>query len=182
MSPRRPAIRATVIRLIAAILLCHGVIGSGGERPRAPVVSESTDPRHHRAVWKPAESDSGESSPRGLEFISFRPVRFERGNSTLSADAMRLLDERAEFLRLTPGIKRVLLVGHTDRRVGHVLDDDDLALRRAISVRDYLIEQGVPPQLIHTTSHGSRLPIDEEWTAQGQARNRRVEMYVVLRR
>ena len=49
--------------------------------------------------------------------------------------------------------------------------------RRAESVADYLVQNGVPTaQNIHNESLGKREPIASNETAEGRAQNRRVEI------
>ena len=58
--------------------------------------------------------------------------------------------------------------------------NEELALRRAESVRDHLVELGVPEDQILVDSSGSRLPMDEGDSPQSLARNRRVEISKVV--
>jgi len=53
-----------------------------------------------------------------------------------------------------------------------------LPLRRAIAVRDYLISQGVAASTIDVAGLGSARPAADNSTADGRARNRRVEIVV----
>jgi OOP family OmpA-OmpF porin len=53
-----------------------------------------------------------------------------------------------------------------------------LSLRRALSVRDYLINQGVAASRIDAQGFGSARPIDDNGTSEGRARNRRVEIVI----
>ena len=56
--------------------------------------------------------------------------------------------------------------------------NSDLSLRRAITVRDYLIGQGVPASSIDAAGLGSSMPTGDNATAEGRARNRRVEIVI----
>ena len=51
-----------------------------------------------------------------------------------------------------------------------------LGKRRADSVADYLVQNGVPRQNIRTESFGKRQPVASNATADGRAQNRRVEI------
>jgi len=53
-----------------------------------------------------------------------------------------------------------------------------LSLRRAITVRDYLIGQGIAASATDFEGLGSSVPISDNATAEGRARNRRVEIVV----
>jgi outer membrane protein OmpA-like peptidoglycan-associated protein len=67
--------------------------------------------------------------------------------------------------------------GHTDN-TGSVETNNELSLRRAISVRDYLISQGVAASSTDVAGLGSARPIADNTTADGRARNRRVEIVI----
>ena len=67
--------------------------------------------------------------------------------------------------------------GHTDN-VGSAAMNQELSLRRAMTVRDYLIEQGVPASKIDVAGLGLSAPIGDNATTDGRARNRRVEIVV----
>jgi len=53
-----------------------------------------------------------------------------------------------------------------------------LSLRRAISVRDYLIGQGIAASTTDVAGLGSSAPVSDNLSAAGRARNRRVEIVV----
>jgi outer membrane protein OmpA-like peptidoglycan-associated protein len=116
-----------------------------------------------------------------FEFIPLRPLLFAQQRDSLSERDRLMLDEMAAFIRLVPGVTRVLVKGHADHDTGEPVDAD-LSQRRATVVRDYLIERGVSARLIHASGFGGALPVDESWTAEGRARNRRVEIYLIRRR
>ncbi|MDZ4239800.1 MAG: OmpA family protein, partial [Hydrogenophaga sp.] len=52
------------------------------------------------------------------------------------------------------------------------------SLDRANSARDYLIARGVGVARFSTEGRGSREPVADNSTAEGRAKNRRVEIYV----
>ena len=54
-----------------------------------------------------------------------------------------------------------------------------LSLRRAYTVRDFLIAQGVAPERLTARGYGPREPIADNSTPEGQAQNRRVELRVI---
>jgi outer membrane protein OmpA-like peptidoglycan-associated protein len=53
-----------------------------------------------------------------------------------------------------------------------------LSVNRAASVRDYLQARGVPLASIAIDGRGAREPIASNQTAEGRARNRRVEIFM----
>lgn len=71
----------------------------------------------------------------------------------------------------------VIVVGHTDR-VGALLDNDRLALRRAEKVRQLLIAEQLPADSIQVAGRGEREPLKVTADEVAEAKNRRVELIV----
>ena len=69
------------------------------------------------------------------------------------------------------------IIGHTDS-TGTDAINDPLSLQRAESTRNYLTARGVGGTRIQVQGMGSRQPIASNNTAEGRAKNRRVEIYV----
>lgn len=71
----------------------------------------------------------------------------------------------------------VHIIGHTDS-VGSEQYNQQLSVRRADSVRNYLVEQGVNARRARKQGFGETLPVANNSTATGRERNRRVEIYL----
>ncbi|MFP2896905.1 OmpA family protein [Corallococcus sp. 4LFB] len=71
----------------------------------------------------------------------------------------------------------LLIEGHTDSR-GTDDYNEQLSERRAESVRNFLVNQGVPPERIQIRGMGEERPVASNGTAEGRANNRRVEIVV----
>ncbi|RYZ39928.1 MAG: DUF4398 domain-containing protein [Myxococcaceae bacterium] len=71
----------------------------------------------------------------------------------------------------------LLIEGYTDSR-GSDTYNEQLSERRAESVRDFLINQGVPSDRINIRGMGENRPVASNATAEGRANNRRVEIVV----
>jgi OOP family OmpA-OmpF porin len=69
------------------------------------------------------------------------------------------------------------IIGHTDS-IGPAEYNMDLSVRRAESVRDYLVSEGVDAGIIDVSGEGETNPIASNDTAEGRAQNRRVEVNV----
>ncbi len=77
-------------------------------------------------------------------------------------------------------IKRVTavnVIGHTDSR-GSVPYNQGLSERRAASVRNFLIQQGISASMINAHGEGELNPIATNATPAGRQQNRRVEVHV----
>lgn len=87
------------------------------------------------------------------------------------------LDEAARILRDNP-TARVRVVGHTDN-VGELRTNEALALARAEAVKALLVARGIAEDRLVAEGAGMSAPIATNVTAEGRARNRRVEFRVI---
>lgn len=101
-------------------------------------------------------------------------VSFDTGRSNIRPELAPILTKFAQGLDAT---MHVQVIGHTDSQ-GSDAVNNPLSLDRAQSVRDYLISQGVPATRIAVEGKGERQPIADNTTADGRAKNRRVEIFL----
>uniref|UniRef100_UPI002FE40654 OmpA family protein n=1 Tax=Tepidimonas sp. TaxID=2002775 RepID=UPI002FE40654 len=71
-----------------------------------------------------------------------------------------------------------IAVGHTDS-VGSDAYNDRLSLRRAEAVKAYLVSKGIPADKVRTEGRGKREPVADNATAEGRAKNRRVDVTII---
>ena len=85
------------------------------------------------------------------------------------------------LIKLLPVIKdlptRLLIVGHTDN-IGEDGYNMVLSRNRANSVAQFLIQNGINPEDIEQEGKGERSPVASNKTKEGQAKNRRVEIFM----
>lgn len=72
----------------------------------------------------------------------------------------------------------IIAVGHTDS-IGTDAYNQKLSVRRAESVKAYLISKGIEKNRIYTEGKGEKQPVASNKTKEGRAKNRRVEIEVV---
>ena len=82
----------------------------------------------------------------------------------------------AEFMLNRPNVT-ILIEGHTDI-VGSDALNDRLSENRANSVKNYLIQHGIPANKISTKGYGKRKPIASNDTEFGRSLNRRTEIVI----
>jgi outer membrane protein OmpA-like peptidoglycan-associated protein len=114
-------------------------------------------------------------TPRGL-VSEIGGVQFATGKSDINASAREGVSRFSGIVASYPDL-RFTVEGHTDS-VGSDLSNNALSLSRATAVRDYLIAQGVRASSIEIAGFGSSRPNSDNATAEGRARNRRVEIIV----
>ena len=114
--------------------------------------------------------------PKGCEIIVLNGVNFDTNKATLTATAKRILDANlAKIKRNANRVKMVHVVGHTDSR-GTAAHNDALSKARAKAVADYLAANGVTASKLMSAGKGESMPVADNTTADGRARNRRVEI------
>ena len=72
----------------------------------------------------------------------------------------------------------IIAVGHTDS-VGSDTYNQHLSIRRSEAVKSYLVSKGVEKNRVYTEGKGEKQPVADNKTAEGRAKNRRVEIEVV---
>jgi OOP family OmpA-OmpF porin len=72
----------------------------------------------------------------------------------------------------------IIAVGHTDS-VGTDSYNQRLSVRRAEAVKAYLVSKGIEKNRVYTEGKGEKQPVADNRTAEGRAKNRRVEIEVV---
>jgi outer membrane protein OmpA-like peptidoglycan-associated protein len=109
---------------------------------------------------------------------AFDNLEFETGKDKIKKRSYISLDGLAALLKEKGyGLQ---IDGHTDN-VGTPEMNLDLSLRRAESVKAYLIDKGVDGSKIQTAGYGLTRPIADNKTAEGRQKNRRVEMNVIYK-
>ena len=103
-------------------------------------------------------------------------ISFAVGRSDIEPNFAPVLDQFAMGLRNNP-YSDVRIVGHTDS-TGSDTVNNPLSVDRAASTRNYLVNRGVDGRRIAIDGMGERYPIASNDTAEGRARNRRVEIFV----
>ena len=87
------------------------------------------------------------------------------------------MGELARSLQQYPD-STVQIVGHTDSD-GDAAYNQQLSERRANAVADVLLNQGVPFNRVQTFGRGESQPIASNFTPEGKAQNRRVELVLL---
>ncbi len=103
-------------------------------------------------------------------------VFFNNDSDIITPDSKEILISAVQILKNHPEVN-IEIHGHTDSN-GDAEYNKDLSLRRAISVKNFLISKGISANRITTFGHGEELPIEDNGTAYGRARNRRIEFKI----
>ena len=102
-------------------------------------------------------------------------IYFSFNNADLRPESEPTLREIADILR-RHGDWNLSVEGHTDNVAGDAFNLE-LSNRRAAAVKDALVKGfGIVARRLTTTGHGRSQPVDTNDSAEGRARNRRVEL------
>ena len=114
-------------------------------------------------------------TPKGLIIVLPNSIfRFEFDSSELSQQNRELLSRIAGILLVSKGYG-LSVFGYTDD-VGTAEYNQQLSLRRAKAVQDYLIHSGIDPAIINIKGYGKTSPLVAGTSPESRAKNRRVEI------
>lgn len=144
---------------------------------REPIVATAPPALEKRAP-QPAPAPPAPAAAAKVTYSA--DAFFDSGRWSLKPEGRSKLDDLVARIRGVE-LEVVIAIGHTDS-VGSEAYNQRLSARRAEAVKDYLVLKGVEKRLIYTEGKGAKQPVASNGTAQGRAKNRRVEIEVVGRR
>lgn len=131
--------------------------------PKPPVVEE--------AAVAPPTATTPEPLPANV--VMRESIEFAMGNARVPEYAKARLREVAAQLK--NDARQLKIVGHTDN-IGYTGANRRLSLRRAMSVKAFLVAEGVNAEHLSVEGVGESQPIADNQTVEGRNRNRRIEI------
>ncbi len=110
---------------------------------------------------------------QALSQIDATAVVFEPNSTTLSLSSESVLLKVASLLKSSP-VSSLKIAGHTDNS-GNAERNLELSRIRANAVADFLVARGVNRQQLIVQGFGQTKPLFDNATAEGRAKNRRIE-------
>ncbi len=104
-------------------------------------------------------------------------IFFETSKATLKPESFTQLEQVLKFMNSNPSI-RMEISGHTDN-TGSLKLNTRLSQSRAESVVEYLVEHGIDAANLDAMGYAFSQPISPNDTAEGRAKNRRVEFKIL---
>jgi len=146
------------------------------DTPRGVKVDKDGCPLPVAAAPEPAPAPAAAPAvvaapPRTLEL---RGANFDFDRSVIRPADVEILDKSAATLKEWGDVK-VEVAGHTDS-VGTDEYNRGLSLRRAESVRNFLISKGIAADRLSIMGYGESRPVADNATKEGRFMNRRVEL------
>ncbi len=132
--------------------------------PRTPGVVSN----HGCPEIKAAEKKIFEKALKGIEF--------ESGKAIIKSSSFAILNQIALIMKNNPSYQ-LQINGHTDN-VGSSEKNQVLSEQRAEAVKDYISKKDIESSRMATEGYGDIMPIADNGTKAGRAKNRRVEFIV----
>jgi len=108
--------------------------------------------------------------------VVLRGVNFEFNKATLTKLSETILWRAYNAMVANPEVS-VVITGHTDN-VGSQKYNQELSLKRAQAVKNWLVEKGIASKRMRTVGRGMNEPVASNDTEEGRLQNRRMEFYV----
>lgn len=137
-----------------------------------PVVPPVAEPKP-----EPVETPKIEDlKPEVGNKIELKNILFETGKADLLPESRVDLDQVVTWLKSNPTVE-IRLEGHTDA-IGDPEKNMELSIERVVSVKRYLVGNGIAATRIQTKGFGDTVPLSTGRSQQERRLNRRVEMVV----
>ena len=143
--------------------------------PAPPVVVEAPPAPAAAAPAKPAAPVA--PAPTAVKVTFETDTLFAFDKSVLQPAGKAKLEDLVSKLQGTD-IEVIVATGHTDS-TGTDAYNQKLSMRRANAVKAFLVSKGLPAERVFTEGKGEKQPVASNKTAEGRAKNRRVEVEVV---
>ncbi len=161
---------------------CDGAIAPVAAAPApaaavAPVVAAPA-PAPAAAAPAPVPAAAAPAAGAAATKVTYAADAFFASNSAvLKAAGKAKLDDLVDKVKGI-NLEVIVAVGHTDSK-GTDASNQKLSVRRAEAVKAYLVSKGIEKNRVYTEGKGSKQPVADNKTAEGRAKNNRVEIEVV---
>ena len=142
----------------------------------APVASKAVEAPPAPKAAAPAPAPAPQA-PAASKVTYAADAFFDFDKATLKPAGKAKLDDLVGKVKGI-NLEVIIAVGHTDS-VGSDVYNQKLAVKRAESVKAYLVSKGIEKNRIYTEGKGEKQPVADNKTSEGRAKNRRVEIEVV---
>jgi OOP family OmpA-OmpF porin len=146
----------------------------------APAPAPAAAPAAPAAAPAPAPAPAPAAAPQppaATKVTYAADAFFDFDKSVLKPEGKAKLDDLVGKVK-DINLEVIIAVGHTDS-VGTDAYNQRLSVRRAESVKAYLVSKGIEKNRVYTEGKGEKQPVADNKTAEGRAKNRRVEIEVV---
>ena len=149
---------------------CDGAIAAPAPAAAAPAAAPAAPAAAPAPAPAPAPAVATKVTYAADAFFDF-------DKSVLKAEGKAKLDDLVSKVKGI-NLEVIIAVGHTDS-VGSDAYNQKLSVRRSEAVKAYLVSKGIEKNRVYTEGKGEKQPVADNKTAEGRAKNRRVEIEVV---
>ncbi|MDO9403935.1 MAG: OmpA family protein [Polaromonas sp.] len=142
--------------------------------PAAPAAPVATTPA---APVAPAPAPVVVAPPAATKVTYAADAFFDFDKSVIKPEGKAKLDDLVSKIQGI-NLEVIIAVGHTDA-IGSDSYNQALSVRRSEAVKAYLVTKGIEKNRVYTEGKGEKQPVADNKTAEGRAKNRRVEIEVV---
>ena len=142
-----------------------------------PAMKPTPPPPPVKPAMKPAMKPAAKPKPVVEKVTLAADVLFDFDKAVLKTEGKNKLDDLAGKVKAI-NLEVVIAIGHTDS-IGSDAYNQKLSVRRAESVKAYLVSKRVEPNRIYTEGKGEKQPVASNKTKDGRQKNRRVEIEVI---
>ena len=157
---------------------CDGaLVQAAAPAPAAVVVPDAPVAPRVVPAPTPAPVVAAPQPPSATKVTYAADAFFDFDKSVLKPEGKAKLDDLVSKVK-DINLEVIIAVGHTDS-VGTDAYNQKLSVRRAEAVKAYLVSKGIEKNRVYTEGKGEKQPVADNKTAEGRAKNRRVEIEVV---
>ena len=119
-----------------------------------------------------------EKKVEAKKVIEVDGILFESGKYTITKKSSEILNKAVSVMKSNPNYN-LEIDGHTDSK-GKALSNLNLSIKRADAVVKHLVKHGIDASRLSMSGFGQSLPVADNKTVEGRAKNRRAEVKVNL--
>ena len=156
---------------------CDGAIAPAA--PAAPAAPRAATPAPAAApaAVAPAPAPAAPAPTVATKVTFAADAFFDFNKSVVKPEGKAKLDDLVGKIK-DISLEVIIAVGHTDS-VGGDAYNQKLSVKRSEAVKAYLVSKGIEKNRVYTEGKGEKQPVADNKTAEGRAKNRRVEIEVV---
>ena len=158
---------------------CDGAIAPMAPKPATPAPAAVTPAPAARppVAAAPAPAPAAPPPTVATKVTFAADAFFDFNKSVVKPEGKAKLDDLVGKIK-DISLEVIIAVGHTDS-VGGDAYNQKLSVKRSEAVKAYLVSKGIEKNRVYTEGKGEKQPVADNKTAEGRAKNRRVEIEVV---
>jgi len=146
-------------------------------KPAPPPAPKPAPPPEPKPRAEPVKPKPAPVKPVAEKVTFAADVLFDFDKAVIKPEGKSKLDDIANKVRGI-NLEVVIAIGHADS-IGSDAYNQRLSVRRAESVKAYMVSKGIEPNRVYTEGKGEKQPVASNKTREGRAKNRRVEIEVI---